>query len=113
MTATDTFTFYFATTATLTTANTWVEVSYPDATNKQTWNTKSSRAADILSATALTADGGSSDWENNGTDLTSETESKIAVDCSGDPGAACVPTIKVFTTVPSVTIYVDTSFDVS
>lgn len=108
--STDQITVYIATTATLTTANTWIEVSYPDATNKQTWKTTSSRAADILSATALTTDSGS-DWENAGTDLTSENEYKITVATSS--GAACVPHVKVFCIVPSITFYVDTTVDLS
>jgi len=108
---TDAVTVYIASAGALTTANCWVEVSYPDATNKQLWKTTSSRAADILSTTALTADGGSSDWENAGTDLTTENEYKITV--TAVTGAASVPHIKFFCTVPSVTFYVDTTVDLS
>ncbi len=110
---TDELTVYIASATAMTTANTWIEVSYPDGTNKQTWNTISSRATDVLSATALTADGGSSDWENNGVDLTTENEYKITVDTSGDAGAECVPHIRFCTTIPSITFYVDTTVDLT
>ena len=107
--ATDALTVYIASATALTQANTWIEVSYPDATNKQLWKTTTSRLADILGTTALTADGGASDWENAGTDLTTENEYKITV--TAVTGAACVPHVKVFCTVPSITFYVDTTID--
>jgi hypothetical protein len=109
----DEITVYFAGTAAQNKQNTWIEVSYPDATNKQLWTTVSSRPADILGSDALTADGGSSDWENAGTDLTTETEFKITLSTTGDAGAACVPHVKVFCTVPNITFYVDTTIDLS
>jgi hypothetical protein len=97
----------------MTTANSWIEIAYPDATNKQLWTTVSSRAADIFSATGLTADGGSSDWEDNGTDLTTYDELKILLATTGDPGAICVPRITFHCTIPSITFFVDTGFDLS
>jgi len=100
------------TNANLTTANTWIDVSYPDGTNKQTWNTVSSKASDILSSTELTTDSGS-DWEDAGTDVTSFDEYKITVDTSSDAGAECVPHIRFYCTVPSITFYVDTTVDLS
>lgn len=108
---TDALTLYIASATALTQANTWIEVSYPDATNKQLWKTTSSRLADILGTTALTADGGSSDWENAGTDLTTENEYKITVTAVN--GAASIPFIRLFCTVPSITFYVDTTIDLS
>lgn len=107
---TDAITVYIASGTALTKADTWVEVSYPDATNKQLWKTTSSRLADIIGTTALDTDAGS-DWENAGVDLTTENEYKITV--AAVTGAACVPRITVFCAVPSITLYVDTTVDLS
>jgi len=107
----DQITVYIASASALTKETTWIEVSYPDATNKQTWETITSRPADIVGSTALDSDGGASDWENAGADLTTENEYKITVATS--TGGACVPQIKFFCTVPNITFYVDTTVDLS
>ena len=108
----DQITAYLATTSSdLDTANTWLEVAYPDATNKQTWETVSTRASNILSGSALTSDGGDSDWEDNGTDLAGYNEYEITATTS--TGAACIPRVRLFCGVPSITLYVGTSLGLS
>ncbi|NIB43799.1 hypothetical protein HBA55_29625 [Pseudomaricurvus alkylphenolicus] len=110
--ASDTLRIYLASTASLTDLDVWVEVMYPDGTNKQTWNRVTTRNSDRLAAsgTALTTDSGST-WKNGASDLTGYNEYYIDVDTSGDAGADCVPIIRVFVAKASTTIYFDVKVD--
>lgn len=111
--ASDTLTFYFASTATLTDNDVWITVNYPDGTNKHTWNRVSSRNSDPLaSGTTLTTDSGST-WKDGASDLVGYNEYKIDVATSGDAGAKCVPIIYVNVNKASTTIYMCTSIGVS
>ena len=87
---------------------------YPDGTNKNVWNSASNRNSDILaSGTTHTDDSGSSDWEDNGVDLTSWNEYRMDVSTTGDAGAACVPIIRIYVAIDTSTdyIYVDGTID--
>ena len=113
--STDTIRIYFVVSnaTTLTDANTWAELMYPDGTNKQLWNQVSNRNSDILATgTTHTNDSGSSTWLDGVSSLASHNEYRMDLDTSGDVGADSVPIIRIFTTVPSVTIYIDTTVDV-
>jgi len=109
-------TIYFAvaTATTLTDTNFWAVISYPDGTNKQIWNTVDNRNSDIIAVgTTHTDDSGSSTWEDAGVDLTGHNEYRMTIDTSGDAGSEGVPRIRIFTTLPSETIYVDTTVGLS
>lgn len=96
----------------LTNANCYAEVYYPDGTTKNLWVNASNRVTDILSAgTEHTDDSGSSVWLDGISDLTSHDEYYMDIDTSGTPGSDGVPTIKLFITEPSATIYFDTTID--
>lgn len=113
--ASDTVRIYFARqTGTLSDTEIWAEVLYPDGTNKNVWNSASNRNSDILaSGTTHTDDSGSSDWEDNGVDLTSWNEYRMDVSTTGDAGAACVPIIRIYVAIDTSTdyIYVDGTID--
>jgi len=101
-----------ANTVTLTDTNFWINLSHPDATNKQTWTVVTSRNSDIIATgTELTDDSASSNWEDNGVDLTGHNEYRIVLASSS--GAASVPRVEIFTTVASETIYVGTDIGLS
>ena len=107
-TATDTLRIYFASTTALTDEDVFAEVMYPDGTNKQTYNFKSTQPTDILAAgTAHTTDA-SSTWNN----VTSENKYYMDIDTSGDAGADCIPIIRMNVTVASAIIYFDPCVDV-
>ena len=97
-----------ANTTTLYDSDVWVELVYPDATNKNTYNYKTTRHTDIMdtNGTALTTDSGS-DWRNGASALTGYNEYKIDVDTStvGNGGGECVPIMRVHVAVPSEIIY--------
>jgi hypothetical protein len=100
--ASDTVTIYILSSESgLTNSDVWVELSYPDGTNKHVRNLAISGIQDPLntSGTALTTD--TSTW----TGRTTETRYKIEIPTSGDAGADGVPTIRVFVARASVTVY--------
>ena len=83
----------------------YIEVMYPDGTNKQTFNAISSQDADFFAVgTTLTTDG-SSTWTGALSNLY-----QIDVSTVGDVGADCQPIVKVFVTIPSVTIQIASEF---
>lgn len=84
----------------LTDADVRVEVSYPDGTNKHIRNFAENAALDPLRAGSALATNTEA-W----TGRTTESRYEIDIDTSGDAGADCVPTIRVYVTKPSTTIY--------
>ncbi len=112
--ATDTLRFYITSNTALTDKDIYIEISYPDGTNKQTPNFLSS---------APTTVGGTLDLMATGTTLTTDASSswtgalsnlyQIDVDTSGDVGADCQPIVKVYVTLPSVTIQIASEYGLS
>lgn len=104
-TATDTLRFYLTSNETLTNKDIYIEVGYPDGTNKQTANFASSAPQTVGSSIDLMA---------TGTTLTTDTTStwtgglankyQIDVSTASDVGADCQPIVKVYVTKPSITI---------
>lgn len=112
--ATDTLRFFITSNTTLTDKDIYIEISYPDGTNKQTPNFLSSAPTtvggtlDLMAAgTTLTTDGSSS-WTGALSNLY-----QIDVDTSGDVGADCQPIVKVYVTLPSVTIQIASEYGLS
>ena len=107
---TDTLRFYLASTTALDDTDIWVELVYPDGTNNQDANVLSTRNAERLTVasagTALTTDTGST-WLDGVSALVGYNEYYIDIDTSVDVGADCVPTIEIFTAIPSTVIYID------
>jgi len=103
--ATDTLRFYLTSNTALTDKDIYIEISYPDGTNKQTPNFLTSAPATV---------GGTLDLMATGTTLTTDATStwtggltnkyQIDLDTSSDDGADTYPIIKVYITKPSVTI---------
>ncbi|MBL4891476.1 MAG: hypothetical protein JKX91_06575 [Rhizobiaceae bacterium] len=117
--STDTIRIYLAqanTQSNLTDTNCWAEIYYPDATNKNSWNSASNRAAGILAAgTEHTDDSASSTWLDGVSALTGHDEYRMDVAIDGTDGATgsdSVPIIRIYITSPSATIYIDTTVDV-
>lgn len=112
--ATDTLRFYLTSNTALTDKDIYIEVSYPDGTNKQTPNS--------LSSAPVTA-GGTLDLMATGTTLTTDTTStwtgglankyQIDLNTSVDVGADCLPIVKVYITKPSITIQIASEFGLS
>lgn len=109
--ATDTLRFYLTSNTALTDKDIYVEISYPDGTNKQTPNRLCSAPATI---------GGTLDLMAAGTTLTTDASSswtgalanlyQIDLDTSVDVGSDCQPIVKVYVTKPSVTIQIASEF---
>jgi len=118
--ATDTLRFYVASTTTLTNADIWIEISYPDGTNKQTPNHASSATTaswtstinPLATGTTLTTDSGS-DWRDGVGALAGHNEYQIDVLTSGDVGADCVPMVRIFIAKPSVTIQIASIYELN
>ena len=112
--ATDTLRFYLTSDTALTDKDIYIEVSYPDGTNKQTPNFISS---------APTTVGGTLDLMATGTTLTTDSTStwtggltnkyQIDLNTSVDVGADCLPIVKVYITKPSITIQIASEFGLS
>jgi len=112
--ATDVLSFYITSATALTNKDIYIEVSYPDGTNKQTPN--------FISTGPLTV-GGTIDLMATGTTLTTDATStwtgalanlyQIDVSTAGDPGSDCQPTIKVYITKPSTTFYIASEYGLS
>jgi hypothetical protein len=109
--ATDTLRFYLTSATALTDKDIYIEVSYPDGTNKQTPNFISSAPTTVggtldlmATGTTLTTDG-TSTWTGG---LTNKYQ--IDVSTAGDAGADCQPIVKVYVTLPSVTIQIASEF---
>ena len=112
--STDTLRFYITSNSALTDKDIYLEVSYPDGTNKQTPTFLTSAPATVggsldvmAAATTLTTDGASS-WTGALSNLY-----QIDVDTSGDVGSDCQPIVKVYVTIPSVTIQIASEFGLS
>lgn len=109
--ATDTLRFYITSNTALTDKDIYIEIIYPDGTNKQTPNLLTSAPSTV---------GGSIDLLATGTTLTTDSTStwtggltnkyQIDVDTSVDPGSDCQPVVKVCVSVPSVTIQIASEF---
>jgi len=109
--ATDTLRFYITSNTALTDKDIYIEISYPDGTNKQTPNFLTSAPATVggtldlmATGTTLTTDGASS-WTGALSNLY-----QIDVDTSVDVGSDCQPIVKVYVTLPSVTIQIASEF---
>ena len=110
--STDILRFYITSNTSLTDKDIYIEISYPDGTNKQTPSFLTSAPATV---------GGTLDLMATGTTLTADSAStwtggltnkyQIDVDTSGDAGADTYPIIKVYVTIPSVTIQLSMDFD--
>ena len=112
--ATDTLRFYITSNTALTDKDIYIEVSYPDGTNKQTPNFLSSAPTTIggtldlmVAGTILTTDASSS-WTGALSNLY-----QIDVDTSVDAGSDCQPIVKVYVTLPSVTIQIASEYGLS
>ena len=110
--STDTLRFYLTSNTVLTDKDIYIEISYPDGTNKQTPNFLTSAPAtvggtlDLMAAgTTLTTDG-SSTWTGALSNVY-----QIDVDTSVDVGSDSYPIIKVYTTIPNTTIQLSMDFD--
>ncbi len=115
--ATDTLRFHIASTVALTDKDIYVEVVYPDGTNKQTPNFATSAPTTVggtidlmATGTTLTTDSGS-DWRDGGSALTGHNEYQIDVDTSGDVGADTVPIVRVYITKANVTIQLGSTME--
>ena len=112
--ATDTLRFYLTSNTALTDKDVYIEISYPDGTNKQTANFLSS---------APTTVGGTLDLMATGTTLTTDSTStwtggltnkyQIDLNTSVNVGADCLPIVKVYITKPSITIQIASEFGLS
>jgi hypothetical protein len=107
--ATDVLRFFVASTTALTTSDFWIEAIYPDGTTKQLANFISTRGFP-LDATALTTDGTGSDWRD-GAGAFSGNEYQIDVSTAGDAGADSYPTVRVYCSKASTTLYIASEFD--
>jgi len=112
--STDTLKVYFASTTTLTKANFWLELYAPDGTNKQLYNSYTTRNADFFDTTPGNHDddSGNSTWKDGASDLTGSNEYNETITTSGDVAADSVPRLFIYIAEPSITVYVDTEFDV-
>ena len=102
--ATDTLRFYITSNTALTDNDIYIEVNYPDGTTKNVFNFLSTRGFPLATGTTLTTDATSS-WTGALSNLY-----QIDVDTSGDAGADCQPIVKVYVTLPSVTIQIASEF---
>jgi len=117
--ATDTLRFYLASTSALTDKDIYIEITYPDGTNKQTPNFFSSGPVTVggtldlmASGTTLTTDSGS-DWRDGASALTGHNEYQIDVTTTGDVGADTVANVRLYVTKPSVTIQLASIYDLN
>ena len=111
--STDTLRVYFASTTALTDQNFWLKLYASDGTNKQHYNTYTTRNSDIFATgTAHTDDSGSSTWLNSATPLAGYNEYREDVSTSGDVAADSVPRLFISIAEPSITIYIDSQIDV-
>ena len=101
--STDTLRFFIASTSTLTENDVYIELIYPDGTNKQVFNFVSTRGFILDTGTELTTDS-SSDWRDGGSPLAGHNEYTLDVSTSGDVGADSYPTVRVYAAKASVTI---------
>ena len=101
--ATDTLEIYLTSDAALTDTDVWVELIYPDGTNKQTFNYFSTLNADPLAAgTTLTTDAVST-WTAGKTN-----KYVISASTAGDVGSDGVPIVRINVGIASTTVYFDT-----
>jgi len=107
-TASDTVRLYFLSSAALDDGDVWAEVVYPDGTNKQTPNDKVSVTGPF---DPWRTPGGLDTNTEAWTGRTTENRYQIDLDTSGDAGADCVLTIRVYVAKASATIYFCTSVD--
>ncbi len=105
---------YITSNTALTDKDIYIETSYPDGTNKQTPNFLSTAPATVggtldlmATGTTLTTDGSSS-WTGALSNLY-----QIDVDTSGDAGSDCQPIVKIYVTIPSVTIHIASEYGLS
>jgi hypothetical protein len=106
-TASDTLRVYLQSAVVLYDSDVWLEATYPDGTTKQLPHYVNTRHTEIL--------------DTNGTPLGTNTQAwvgalaykyHIDIDTSGNAGADCWPTIRVYVAKPSATIYFCPSVDV-
>jgi hypothetical protein len=113
-TAEDTLRFYITSATALTDKDIYVDISYPDGTNKQT---------PIFLTSAPATVGGTLDLMATGTTLTTDGTStwtgglankyQMDVDTSSDVGSDCQPVVKIYVTIPSVTIHIASEYGLS
>lgn len=108
--ATDTLRFFIASTATLTKNDIWIELIYPDGTNKQTPNFISTKEFILDTGTTLTTDS-ASDWRNGASALASHNEHQLDIDTSGDVGTDSYPIARIYIGKASITVQIASEFD--
>lgn len=92
---------YILSSTALTDADVWIDMIYPDGTNKHVYNFADSTTVEPFRAgTTLTTN--TEAW----TGRTSENRYEISIDTSGDAGSAGVPIIRMYIVKPSTTFYV-------
>ena len=100
-TATDTIRVHILSSATLTDGDVWLELSYQDGT-VTTYNVIQDKSPqDVILGTGTPLTTNTEAW----TGRTAENRYQIDIDTSGDPGADCVPIIRVYVAKASSTIY--------
>ena len=118
--STSTLRFYLASTTTLTDAEFYIVVRYPDGSTRAQVNVVSSAAGPshtpmldpLATGTALTNDT-TSDWRNGAGALTGYNEYQIDIDTSGDAGADCVPSVEIHVAKASTTIQLAANYTAS
>jgi hypothetical protein len=106
--ASDVLTIHLLSATSLNDDDVWLELSYPDGTNKHLYNRLSTEPASIFSTpTGLTTT--TEAW----TGRTTENRYKIDLDTSSDAGADSVPIIRAYVTLASTTIYFCSTPEVS
>ncbi len=109
--ATDTLRLFFASaTSGLTKNDLYVELIYPDGTNKHTPNVILTSEFILDTGTTHTTDSGS-DWRDGGSPLTSQTEYQLDVSTAGDVGTDSYPIVRVYVSKASTTINLASEFD--
>lgn len=112
-TASDIIRVYLACATTLNTDDVWIDISYPDGTNKQINTYLSGIPSDPLLDSSTALDTSTETWfdDSEGDDVWAGNEYQIDIDTSGDAGADSVPIIWVYCAIGNTTIYFDTDID--
>lgn len=108
-TATDTLRIYLYSVSTLYDSDVWAEALYQDGTTKPIYNFLSSRHGEPLDTNGTELDTNTESWTG---DAGTENYYQIDLDTfTNDPGADCVPIIRLYVAKASATIYFCTSVD--
>lgn len=102
--------FFIVSATALTKNDIWIEVGFPDGTNKQTPNFISTKEFSLDAGTTLTTDS-VSDWRDGASALSGQNEYILEVDTSpGNGGADCHPFIRIYAGIASTTINIASDF---